>query len=151
MRSTTFALTLAMTAAASADLYSLEFTAIADFVGPVTGQLTLDLDELGAGSFLGTVGTNFGPASAEGNAAFAPTLTSGSLDGALDFGPFGSYDLVLNLFPGGGAGTLTGFDPGAGQVVQGDIFVSEWTITAIPAPGALALLGLAGLGRRRRA
>ena len=151
MRSTTFALTLAMTAAASADLYSLEFTAVADFVGPVTGQLTLDLDELGAGSFLGTVGTNFGPASAEGNAAFAPTLTSGSLDGALDFGPFGSYDLVLNLFPGGGGGTLTGFDPGAGQVVQGDIFVSGWTITAIPAPGALALLGLAGLGRRRRA
>ena len=64
MRSTTFALTLAMTAAASADLYVWEFTAIADFVGPVTGQLTLDLDELGAGSFLGTVGTNFGPASA---------------------------------------------------------------------------------------
>ena len=156
MRSTTFALTLAMTAAASADLYSLEFTAIADFVGPVTGQLTLDLDELGAGSFLGTVGTNFGPASADHEPVRCRICqprpwTSGSLDGALDFGPFGSYDLVLNLFPGGGAGTLTGFDPGAGQVVQGDIFVSGWTITAIPAPGALALLGLAGLGRRRRA
>ena len=70
MRSTTLALTLAMTAAASADLYSLEFTAVADFVAPVTGQLTLDLDELGAGSFLGTVGTTFGPASADGTAAF---------------------------------------------------------------------------------
>ena len=151
MRFSTFTLPLALTAAASADLYSLEFFGSADFVGPINGSLTLDLDDFGSGSFLGTVGTNFGPASAEGNAGFAPTLTSGSLDGALDFGPFGSYDLVLNLFPGGGAGTLTGFDPGAGQVVQGDIFVSEWTITAIPAPGALALLGLAGLGRRRRA
>ena len=152
MRSTTLALTLAMTAAASADLYSLEFTAVADFVGPVTGQLTLDLDELGAGSFLGTVGTTFGPASADGTAAFTPDLTSGDLDGALDFGPFGSYDLLLTLFPsGGGAGILTGFDPGAGQVVQGDVFVTGWSITAIPAPGALGLLGLAGLGRRRRA
>lgn len=152
MRSTTLTLTLAMTAAASADLYSLEFTAVADFVGPVTGQLTLDLDELGDGSFLGTVGTNFGPASADGIAAFfPPTLTFGALDGTLDFGPFGSYDLVLDFFPGAGSGTLTGFDPGAGQVVTGDIFVSEWSITAVPAPGALALLGLAGLGRRRRA
>ena len=150
MRSTTLALTLAMTAAASADLYSLEFTAMADFVGPVTGQLDLDLDEFG-GSFFGAVETNFGPAAAVGTAAFAPTLTSGALDGTLDFGPFGSYDLILNFFPGAGSGTLTGFDPGAGQVVTGDIFVSEWSITAIPAPGALALLGLAGLGRRRRA
>ena len=151
MRSTILALTLATASTASADLYTLEFNAIADFVGPVTGQLTLDLDELGAGSFLGTVGTNFGPASADGTAAFAPTLASGALDGALDFGPFGSYDLILNFFPGGGAGTLTGFDPGAGQVVSGDIFVSDWSITAVPAPGALVLLGLAGLGRRRRA
>ena len=151
MRFSTLTLPLAMTAAASADLYSLEFFGSADFVGPINGSLTLDLDDFGSGSFLGTVGTNFGPASADGTATFASDLSVGALDGTVDFGPFGSYDLVLNLFPGGGAGTLTGFDPGAGQVVQGDIFVSEWTITAIPAPGALALLGLAGLGRRRRA
>ena len=154
MRFTTLALTLAMTAAASADLYSLEFFGLADFVGPINGSLTLDLDDFGSGSFLGTVGTNFGPASADGTATFITyDLSVGALDGTLDFGPFGSYDLSLSLFPfgDGGAGTLTGFDPGAGQVVTGDIFVSEWSITAIPAPGALALLGLAGLGRRRRA
>ena len=157
MRSLTLALTLAMTAAASADLYSLEFTAVADFVAPVTGQLTLDLDEFGAGTFLGTVGTTFGLATADGTADFDPFLVTGSLDGTLDFGPFGAYDLTLDLFPDepglpfNGAGYLTGYDPGAGQVVTGDIFVTGWSITAVPAPGALALLGLAGLGRRRRA
>ena len=152
MRTRTFALTLAMTAAASADLYSLEFTAMADFIGPVTGQLTHDLDEFGAGSFLGTVGTNFGPAVADGTAAFAPTLASGALDGTLDFGPLGSYNLILNFSPAVDpavlAGTLTGPD---GPMVSLAIFMDGWSITAVPAPGALALLGLAGLGRRRRA
>ncbi|MGB0325149.1 MAG: hypothetical protein ACPGGL_06435, partial [Phycisphaerales bacterium] len=71
MRSSTLTLTLAMTAAASADLYSLEFFGSADFVGPINGSLTLDLDDFGSGSFLGTVGTNFGPASADGTATFA--------------------------------------------------------------------------------
>ena len=151
MRSSILALTLATASTATADLYTLEFDAIADFVGPVNGQLTLDLDEFGAGSFLGTVGTTFGPATADGTADFDPFLTTGYLDGTLDFGPFGAYDLFLFLYPTKGAGTLTGFDPGAGQVVTGDIFVTGWSITAVPAPGALALLGLAGLGRRRRA
>ena len=153
MRFNTFTITLAMTAAASADLYSLEFFGSADFVGPINGLLFLDLDDFGSGSFLGSVGTNFGPASADGTATFASDLSVGALDGTLDFGPFGSYDLTLSLFTfgDGGVGTLTGFDPGAGGVVTGDVFIAEWTITAIPAPGALALLGLAGLGRRRRA
>ena len=66
MRFNTFTLPLALTAAASADLYSLEFFGSADFVGPINGSLTLDLDDFGSGSFLGTVGTNFGPASADG-------------------------------------------------------------------------------------
>ena len=43
---------------------------------------------MNSGLVLSTVGTNFGPASAEGNAAFAPTLILGSLDGAWT-GPFG--------------------------------------------------------------
>ena len=152
MRVRAFALTFAMTAAASADLYSLEFTALVDFVGPFTGQLTLDLDEFGAGSFLGTVETNFGPGVADGTAAFAPTLASGALEGVLDFGALGSYNLDLNFSPAVdpavAAGILTGFDPGVPGL---GIFMYGWSITAIPAPGALALLGLAGLGRRRRA
>ena len=151
MKSCTLALILAMAPAASADLYLLEFTAVADFVGPITGDLTLDLNDFGSGSFLGSVDTTFGTAAADGTANFAPTLSSGALVGELDFGAFGTYDLVLNLFLGGGLGKLTGFDPGAGEEVTGDIFVSGWTITTIPTPGALALLGVAALGQRRRA
>lgn len=152
MRKSSLMLTLVATSVASADLYSLEFTAVADFVGPVTGALTLDLDATAAGSFTGLVGTNFGPAAASGSAIFAPALNTGSILGDLNFGPAGVYTLDLAFLASGtGAGTISGFDPGAGGVVTGDIFVSDWSITAVPAPGALALIGLAGLGRRRRA
>lgn len=158
MRFNILALTLATATAASADLYTLDFYGAADFVGPVNGQLTLDLDAFGHGSFLGTVGTNFGPATAEGTAVFGPLVfISGSIEGTLDFGPLGTYDLSLFFNPsldgglGEGFGTLTGFDPGAGEEVTGNIWVDGWSLTAVPAPGALALLGLAGLGRRRRA
>ena len=77
---------------------------------------------------------------------------SGALEGVLDFGALGSYNLDLNFSPAVdpavAAGILTGFDPGVPGL---GIFMYGWSITAIPAPGALALLGLAGLGRRRRA
>ena len=32
----------------------------------------------------------------------------------------------------------------------GDLSFGEFSVTTVPAPGALALIGLAGLGRRRR-
>ena len=75
------------------------------------------------------------------------TLTipfTGSFDWAFDV-VFGSGVSVGDA--GLGVVNLQGFDPMSGGPLDADL---SFNYSVVPAPGAIALLGLAGLGRRRR-
>ena len=170
MRSTILTLTLAITAAASADLYTLNFGAQGSplLLDQINGQLTLAFDdpinhlsEEGAyvgsfqeGTFRGTMETVFGSATAFGGVfedAISPGASIFVLIGTMQFEDRESIEFDFHLFPEFFAPPgVMGF--GMAQVGHADdeIFMTEWSIAAVPAPGALALIGLAGLGRRRR-
>ena len=90
---------------------------------------------------------------ATSNVQFFPSESSGSAGGV--WGPADSGGMVaLDLALGGAPLTLEfyeSYDDASGAT---DAFYQSGTITVeytvVPAPGALALLGLAGMGRRRR-
>ena len=105
--------------------------------------------------------TSFSPGFLDGNAdAFGTKIRGSSFTWENNGGYFDSN-------PGSGA-----FDTGAGILIAqltvasgeditfggtasfnsdaGDLSFASFSVTTVPAPGALALLGLAGLGRRRR-
>ena len=67
----------------------------------------------------------------------------------------GRFDLAGYISDIGAAATYPGYNYGAGAVgTAGSTILSGtvgFTVDVVPAPGALALIGLAGLGRRRRA
>lgn len=160
MRSTILTLTLAITAAASADLYTLNFSGESRLGGSLSGQFTLTFDEplysLPEGSYQdgfleGTIETESGSYTAfgfaieeeyEGESLFI-------LLGTMESQDLEQRDFFIELFPF--AGSLPPGEPSGFAVLDDeDFYLSEWSITAVPAPGALALIGLAGLGRRRR-
>ncbi len=66
----------------------------------------------------------------------------------------GSFDLAGYISDIGPAANYPGYNYGAGAVgTAGSTILSGtvgFTVDVVPAPGALALIGLAGLGRRRR-
>ena len=67
----------------------------------------------------------------------------------------GSFDLSSIISDVGAAADYPGYNYGAGATGSvGSSILSGtmgFTVDVVPAPGALALIGLAGLGRRRRA
>ncbi len=91
------------------------------------------------------------------------SLTSSLFSGTLT-GSYGTITTLNNTYNGWGPGTPPAYsynypEFNSGAYVHGWNFPNEannalsWNITTVPAPGALALLGVAGLagGRRRRA
>ena len=100
----------------------------------------------------------------EGSNNFSMTLFA---NGNIDFNYFGmtALDAIVGLSPGGGLGspgTAVDFSanlvqplPGLGdqaiyEAFDGNFDLDGLRISFVPAPGALALLGLAGLVSRRR-
>ncbi|MFM1867875.1 MAG: hypothetical protein RL591_1283 [Planctomycetota bacterium] len=70
------------------------------------------------------------------------TVTANDRDGT------GTYSAVINV-----SGALSGLSIYASNMGSGgnrEPFYNNFTIDAVPAPGAIALLGLAGLAKRRR-
>lgn len=145
----------------SIEAYDLVVNLNVEFVGPVV----LDLDLANQGFQYEATGTSsataFGSTGAFDGILIYSFFQAGgvALTGTSNF-PFGpgvtmSFDTNLSLLltseSGGTAvGTFYGFDPFAQQWVTAQAS-GTFSLTAVPAPGALALLGLGGLvGSRRR-
>lgn len=135
--------------------YSAVVTLTVDFVGPVV----LDLDLVSQDGVFTVTGTSTAVAfNSTGPFTGGLDAFSGLLSGLSVFpvGPGTSLqfdtNIVLSLTSNSGgtaAGTLYGYDPFAGQFVTANA-VGSFTLTPVPAPGALALLSAAGLVSRRR-
>lgn len=74
-----------------------------------------------------------------------PILTTAGASDVITYGPYSSFDQVFTLGPG--AYRLLGVQ----GAMQGDPNASSFvSFQAVPAPGAVALLGIVSLGARRR-
>ncbi len=128
------------------------------YVGPVVIDADLTQQESSYAALGTSTATAFGS-----TGAFAGSfdyIDGGFLLSGTSNFPFGpgvtmsfdtNIDMVFTSETGGDAvGTLYGFDPFAQQWVTAAAS-GTFTMVPVPAPGALALLGLGGLvGRRRR-
>ena len=135
----------------TADLFDGAFTFESDFDATYDGTV-LSFDDA-AGSF----GSN-------GSYDFSYTDLSAILDGEFIDSTFGLLaadlggDVTANVMLSGFGSEWDGTSAsGTGLIVLSDIgfFTPEsvditWSINQVPTPGALALLGVAGLARRRR-
>ena len=159
--------TLLATGMASADLLTIEVDGIADpAFGSFSGELYLDTD---TGALTGqTILPDLFGATIDFNGAFGGEGTSGETSQGSVTGPSyqgvgtltipftGSFDWAFDVVFGSGVSigdaglgvvNLQGFNPLSGDALDADL---SFNYTVVPAPGAIALLGLAGLGRRRR-
>ncbi|RZO56330.1 MAG: hypothetical protein EVA77_03260 [Phycisphaeraceae bacterium] len=123
-------------------------------------------------AFAGMEGDSYFTIGGQTDTSFSPGFLAGNTgaDGSVVNGSSFSWENNGGYFdsdPGSGA-----FDSGSGILVAqltvasgeditfggtasynseaGDLTFASFSVTTVPAPGALALLGLAGLGRRRR-
>ena len=159
--------TLLAAGIASADLLTIEVDGIADpAFGSFSGELYLDTD---TGALTGqTILPDLFGATIDFNGAFGGEGTSGETSQGSVTGPSyqgvgtltipftGSFDWAFDVVFGSGVSigdaglgvvNLQGFNPLSGDALDADL---SFNYTVVPAPGAIALLGLAGLGRRRR-
>jgi MYXO-CTERM domain-containing protein len=134
------------------------------------GVLSDDTGQYAA--FAGMEGDSYFTIGGQTDTSFSPGFLAGNTgaDGSVVNGSSFSWENNGGYFdsdPGSGA-----FDSGSGILVAqltvasgeditfggtasynseaGDLTFASFSVTTVPAPGALALLGLAGLGRRRR-
>ena len=159
--------TLLASGMASADLLTIEVDGIADpAFGSFSGELYLDTD---TGALTGqTILPDLFGATIDFNGAFGGEGTSGETSQGSVTGPSyqgvgtltipftGSFDWAFDVVFGSGVSigdaglgvvNLQGFNPLSGDALDADL---SFNYTVVPAPGAIALLGFAGLGRRRR-
>ena len=169
---------LGLAGAASADLsYTFDF---ADFVvednGFINGFVFTDLSSEYVGETLTSIDWDLSFTSASGGVLDAIMYLDGGFNGwyglnfnagvdSLDMGVGGGADPVTNSFAGSfdasafgivlgdggpylmGGGVVYASADGAGSIGE---LTGTITFNMTPAPGALALLGMAGLGRRKR-
>ena len=159
--------TLLAAGVASADVLTIDVDGIADpAFGSFSGQLFLDTD---TGALTGqTVLPQLFSSTIDFNGTFGGEGTSGETSQGSVTGPSyqgigtltvpftGQFDWNFDVVFGSGVSlgdaglavvNLQGFDP----INMGPLDANlSFNYSVVPAPGAIALLGLAGLGRRRR-
>ena len=158
--------TLLAAGMASADVLTIDVDGIADpTFGGFSGQLFIDTDTgaLTGQTFLPLLGSTidfdgiFGGEGTSGETSQG-SVTGPSYQGDADLTiPFTgvfewSFDVVFGAGvsagdSGLGVVNLQGFNPLNQSALDADL---SFNYSVVPAPGAIALLGLAGLGRRRR-
>lgn len=159
--------TLLAAGIASADVLTIEVDGIADpEFGSFSGQLFLDTD---TGALTGqTLLPQLFGATIDFNGTFGGEGTSGETSQGSVTGPSyqgvgtltipftGSFDWDFDVVFGSGVDlgdsglgvvNLQGVNPLSGTMLDADL---SFNYSVVPAPGAIALLGLAGFGRRRR-
>ena len=170
---------LGLAGAASADLsFTFDFAdfVVEDTGGFLTGFVFSDLSSEYVGETLTSVDFDLSFTSASGGALDAVMYLDGGFNNwyglnfnagvaALDMGAGGSDELVTNSFAGSWDASALGIvigDGGPYLMGGGAVYASAdgvgstgeltgtITFNMTPAPGALALLGMAGLGRRKR-
>lgn len=158
--------TLLAAGMASADVLTIDVDGIADpTFGDFSGQLFIDTDTgaLTGQTVLPQLGSTIDFAGLFGGEGTSGETSQGSVTGPSYQGdadltiPFTgvftwSFDVVFGagVSPGDsglGVVNLQGFNPLNQSALDADL---SFNYSVVPAPGAIALLGLAGLGRRRR-